>query len=95
MPKESRVVADDEFWEEMFDPDGRSFTVENTPQFTMNETPDITRATAVEKLKELQRAEDGYERAHEAADEALCDLLRTLGYSDVVAEWTKVPKWYS
>ena len=35
------------------------------------------------------------EEGHKAADKILCELLNTLGYSDVVDEWEKVYKWYS
>lgn len=35
------------------------------------------------------------ESAHVNADKVLCDLLRALGYGDVVDEWEKVEKWYA
>jgi len=35
------------------------------------------------------------EIAHVNADEVLCELLTSLGFSDVVKEFKKVPKWYA
>ena len=35
------------------------------------------------------------EDAHHRADVVLCKLLRTVGFGDVVDEWSKVPKWYA
>lgn len=35
------------------------------------------------------------ETSHAEADRVLCDLLRTLGYGEVVDEYRKLPKWYS
>jgi hypothetical protein len=35
------------------------------------------------------------EIAHVNADEILCELLTSLGFSDVVEEFKKVPKWYA
>ena len=35
------------------------------------------------------------EIAHVNADEVLCELLTSLGFSDVVEEFKKVPKWYA
>lgn len=46
------------------------------------------------KLKEWQVSGD-VEMAHHFADEALCELLKTLGYGHIVAEWEKVDKWYA
>lgn len=34
------------------------------------------------------------EEAHISADEVLCDLLKTLGYADVVNAWDKIDKSY-
>ena len=33
--------------------------------------------------------------AHSMADAALCDLLVSLGYQDVVAAFHEVDKWYA
>jgi len=56
-----------------------------------------SRATeAIEKLREIQSLGEGDpEAAHSMADEVLCDLLRQLGFADVVEEWSKVEKWYA
>lgn len=35
------------------------------------------------------------ENGHIAADQALCDLLICLGFSDVVADFNAMPKWYA
>ena len=35
------------------------------------------------------------EADHHRADAALCDLLETLGYHLVVAQWRAVEKWYA
>lgn len=49
---------------------------------------------AVERLRKWQQEGD-YEMAHSEADAIICELLRTLGYDDVVEEWHKVGKWYA
>ena len=54
----------------------------------------MTREEAIEKLKDEQKNDD-IEMAHVRADDVLCDLLRSLGYGDVVEEYEKVEKWYS
>ena len=46
----------------------------------------MTREEAIAVLENCQHEYDE-EEAHKKADEVLCDLLTTLGYSDVVAEW--------
>jgi hypothetical protein len=48
----------------------------------------------VDELQEIQNSKD-YEQAHVEADKILCDLLRELGYGDVVDEWEKVEKHYA
>lgn len=53
----------------------------------------MTKEEALAKLAECQKNDDT-EIAHSAAD-VLCDLLKTLGYGDVVAEYDKVDKWFS
>jgi hypothetical protein len=35
------------------------------------------------------------ESAHENADNALCDLLRALGFDEIVDIYEKVDKWYA
>ena len=54
----------------------------------------MTREEAIEQLKACQGTQD-CEAAHADADEILCVLLKSLGYSDVVAEWEEVDKWYA
>lgn len=54
----------------------------------------MTREEAIERLKECQSDGD-IEGAHGEADKTITDLLESLGYGDVVAEWHSVPKWYA
>jgi hypothetical protein len=54
----------------------------------------MTREEAIAKLKAAQKSGDT-ESAHCDADDALCNFLIALGYADVVAEWSKVDKWYA
>lgn len=48
---------------------------------------------AIEKLKEC--AHEDIETRHMLADEVLCELLKQLGYQEVVEEYEKLPKWYA
>lgn len=54
----------------------------------------MTREEAIIKLKKLQDSCD-IEVAHLSADNVLSELLKTLGYEDVVKEYYKVDKWYA
>lgn len=54
----------------------------------------MTREEALKKLKESQDNGD-IEWAHGDADDVLCELLESLGYEDVVAEYKRVDKWYA
>lgn len=54
----------------------------------------MNRKLAIEKLRECKKDKD-IEGAHSDADEILCELLRDLGYVDVVIEWEQVPRWYA
>lgn len=59
-------------------------------------SPEIARSIALERLRIA--AADGVgdpEASHSVADAALCDLLVSLGYQDVVDAWEKVEKWYA
>ena len=46
------------------------------------------------KMKEAQENENPA-MAHAVAEDILCELLRNLGYADVVEEWDKVERWYA
>lgn len=35
------------------------------------------------------------ETAHERGDEILCQLLREVGYDEIVDEWELIRKWYA
>lgn len=50
-----------------------------------------------EFIKQLQdwQGEGDYETAHSEADDILCDVLKLLGYEDIVEAWDKVGKWYA
>jgi hypothetical protein len=48
----------------------------------------------IEIQNEAEESGD-FESSHEEADNIICELLAKLGYEDIVAEWLKVPKWYS
>lgn len=52
---------------------------------------------ALERLARANKLSDEQdeEQAHIEADDALCQLLIDLGYTDVIAEYDKVKKWYS
>lgn len=56
----------------------------------------MTRKQAIERLREAQKvgARDP-ETGHGDADDVLCELLKAMGYGDVVDEWEKVEKWYA
>lgn len=54
----------------------------------------MTREEAIDRLKQEQANLD-VEAAHSNADDVLLDLLKALGYEDVVDEWEKVEKWYA
>ena len=50
---------------------------------------------AINSLKKVSQKHKGdTEAAHVSADKVLVELLEELGYSDVVKEYNKVPKWY-
>jgi hypothetical protein len=55
----------------------------------------MTREEAIAKLKDYQDERGDIEIQHSLADDVLCDLLRHLGYGDVVDEYDKVPKWFA
>ena len=53
----------------------------------------MTRKEAIARLKEC--AGEDAESGHVDADNVLCELLYSLGYEDVVAEWGKIRQWYA
>lgn len=50
---------------------------------------------AIKELREIQTNAGDTEADHFAADFALTNLLDQLGFSDVVAEFDKIKKWYA
>lgn len=54
----------------------------------------INKIEVLEQLKEYQKAKD-VPLNHINADEILCDLLKALGFVNIVEEYEKIPKWYS
>lgn len=54
----------------------------------------MDRETAINLLKMEQNNGDT-EAAHSNADGVLCELLKALGYADVVEEYEKVDKWFA
>ena len=48
----------------------------------------------LERLKELEHSGDP-EYAHGEADDVLCDILKYLGFEEIVEAYDKVPKWYA
>lgn len=49
---------------------------------------------ALEGLRAISEGDD-IEGGHMEADDILCDLLESVGFEDVVAEFRKVEKWYA
>lgn len=54
----------------------------------------MDRQQAIDRLKEQQGSGD-IEAAHIIADEIICQLLTSLGYEDVIAEYNKIDMWYA
>ena len=54
----------------------------------------MTREKAIDVLQMLQQSHDT-EMAHIDADDVLCELLKSLGYEDVVSEYQKINKWFA
>ena len=53
----------------------------------------MKRKEAIDQLREVQEIAN-IEVAHRLADDILSRLLHSLGYANVVAEYSKVGKWY-
>jgi hypothetical protein len=49
----------------------------------------------ISELKQCQVEHGDVESDHATADLILVELLNTLGFEDVTAEWEKVEKWYA
>lgn len=54
----------------------------------------MTGEEAIKKINEAKECGDT-ELAHVDADSVLCELLESLGYSEVVSAYRKVDKWYA
>lgn len=54
----------------------------------------MEREQAIKELKEV-REKDDPEFGHPIADNVLCELLKTLGYPDVVEAYQAIDKWYA
>lgn len=55
----------------------------------------MTRGEALQQLYSLAEDQSDVEITHTLADKVLCDLLKALGYEDVVAAWEELEKWYA
>ncbi|EKS1202973.1 hypothetical protein L8O18_06110 [Enterobacter asburiae] len=55
----------------------------------------MTREEAIAVLKELQGKGGDVEMDHIRADDVLCEMLKTLGFEDVVIEYDAINKWYA
>ena len=54
----------------------------------------MTQEEAIVQLRDIQENNDT-EMGHVAADDILCDLLESLGYTEVVEEYNNIDKWYA
>jgi hypothetical protein len=43
----------------------------------------------------VELSKEDEETAHEKGDEILCQLLREVGYDEIVDEWELIRKWYA
>ena len=43
----------------------------------------------------VELSKEDEETAHERGDEILCQLLRDVGYGEIVDEWELIRKWYA
>lgn len=48
----------------------------------------------LERLRNLEELDDP-EKIHGEADDILCELLRELGYAEVVECYNSLPRWYA
>ena len=62
----------------------------------MNETKIMTPDEFANKLKAIEEEYGGdWEVAHVRADDLICELLRSLGYSDGADVFDEMGKWYA
>lgn len=55
----------------------------------------MTKEQAIAALRSIDRTKGDEENWHWEADSVLTELLKSLGYGEVVTEWDKIEKWYS
>ena len=55
----------------------------------------MTRGEALQRLYALGEDQGDPEVTHQLGDKVLCDLLKALGFEDVVAAWDELEKWYA
>lgn len=60
----------------------------------MKATEAELRERTMDVLRKCQQSSDT-DAAHSIADQAICGLLESLGYGDVVKEYDKIEKWYA
>jgi|GEM_PF-4223273 len=53
----------------------------------------LTPEQALDKI--MAASEEDCEGGHVDADDALCGLLLHLGFSDIVEQYLRIPKWYA
>lgn len=49
----------------------------------------------IKELKELSKNDNAIEINHITADNILCEVLKLLGYDEIVKEYDKISKWYA
>jgi len=55
----------------------------------------IKLAAEIKAKLEIEALSKHYESAHVNADDLLCELLKKLGFTEVVEAFDKVHKWYA
>lgn len=55
----------------------------------------MTKEEALLKLAEIKKDAGDIETDHGKADQVLCELLESLGYSEVVKAYDEIEKWYA
>ena len=59
------------------------------------EIADKYKRRLLDVIEKLKRREYDEEFAHRDADDIICELLKELGFGDVVEVYDKIPKWYA